>query len=743
LHGFFLVALLLVSAGGLLFVVWRSLRRRRRIWFAGEPGGELMELTEQRSLLLRELKDAEAAVAAGKITQGGYDTLRARMMGELTAINTRLDMLRNVSRTVRQKLEADIAARSPTNSGDPAAAGRFRSVNQQPPAPMISLFILAAAALAAALAFAPAAYSQTTGTPDREPVLPKGKGIINIELVAKAGTIATFRGDQAAVAYLPDDHIPFDEFTQMSWSASFDSIIDPHRLPTEAEMALGGAKTRLMGSVYEANDSGIFKAEGLPAGMRLAVAVKHAGLWWPCRREFWFDEGWQEKTARIEVCAVSTDTSFLSAPEYLVQASVGMNSSTDLIWRPIVLAETITIENASRTHAVIGASGLNGTGWIRIPLTPPPGQPPASLTTHLQGEWVYSVGIQSAAPGDFDPRLAADIRPYRRWSRGTQWDDGAQDPHRPSSPHGQPNEARHYTVPGPKESVDAAHPLNEHGRFEFIGAGDVYLRTVTDSLTERVELVFNKPIPPASIVTIQVSQRPGISLDDPQPIQVVRLPFDFPVHDFRLACWPLLTAAGRQNLTLQGFERSPDAGQDEPARYRAVAPTNSESPQPAAPNPTAPVTAIILPGTPFGFELAPKPELREALIATAKQQRERADAEKDKDATAAAATAASSSSTGMSKEEAEAAERLARLLWFAAGVLGFAMLAVIVWAARAGGDKQRARLRKLPFTREEAVRELAELDEEFRRGRIGPATWKDERARLVGRLAESAADPSA
>lgn len=681
-----MLALVLLGGGGL--IAFLNFRRRQRIWFAGDSANPIVRLAERRALLIRELRDIDFALQSGRVTAEIADSRRDTLMQEVVALSSQLDALREA----RSKLENQIAIDRPAGGGGAA-------------------MLFGACVLAAIATAGQATAQQSIQWPDPESL--PNNGVIEVRMHNPSGVIESFADALVAVAVLPNHHMPFDEFTQMEWQQSFDQIVDPHRMPSETELALGQVKQVLKGSLFESNVSGTLRLDGWPAFTRLVVAVQHGGIWWPCRQEFWFDERFQEKTAIVEIHALSTDTRSLEIDEWHVEASVKPTTVSDLRWLEVDMLETIRITNPSETHAVIGNAALSGGEWLVFPLTPPPGVGPEELAGGvISSSWAYFVGRPALDPIPFHG--TGHIEPYVPWSRGLEWTDAASssgDPHsgmQGHNPHGAQRARSLWPIPGAKSSEDNTHPLNQDGMHEFIGAGSVYLRFIETDVISALCLVVNKPIPPRSTMVIRLLQAPGFSYDDPRTIAVFRPSLGIPVRQFRALTVNLLEMSSRSGFLLSAVQRD------------GFQPGQGTILWDATPDPDG---FAIDRNTSISFGIAPGGELKRRISVTAERQR-------DEERKTPAKPIAPLGAVGESGNQ-----MLSSMLWTGSVLLVITAIVLLLVMTRGTTEQQLQALSRPVFTREQGIIELAELESDYRKGQIPATVYREERARILNRLA--------
>jgi len=711
----FLVSLAAIILGGGLIIAIRTLRRRRRVWFVGEAGSLLVALTERRALVLRELRDLEHAELSGRILGPQAASMRDELTNEAVTLADQISKARTERTALERELDSMVR-----ETGSPPADPLKKSA----PTSKIHSAILAAVFSIAATS---SLYAQLPGNhpplPSNHPSmggsaapaapvwpspdsLPRN-GVINVELRDKTASTSTFREAVVVVAFLPNDSIPFDELTQMEWTSGFDRIVDPHRVPSETEMALH-KMPKLEGFPVNVPESGRLTVDKLPAHTRIAVAVLFQNVWWPCRSEFVFDEQFQLKTAVIDVFQVSHDMSLLQGDEWHIHAQP-VPSDTDLKWLQVEMIETITITNTSPTHAVIGKAATQGGEWIRIPLTPPPGLPASEMTGGLMLDtWTWFVG----KPAEIHVPFAgtAHIAPYQPWSKGLKWDGAG--PMGDNNPHGGEAPARGWPAPRALSSFDNTHPHNRAGQFEFIGAGEVHVKLVETEFASLVCLIINKPIPPRSQMVIKLVQRPGIDYEEPTPIRVFRLGMPFAMPQFRVRAENTLKLLGGDALKLEAVE-----GMGQPfGRADVLWEASAKEGTPVIPS-----------GKSFAWDIAPTPELIGFLKEVVEEEAK------------ANAAAASSNPTGNSgaKTVEESTLHSGNIMWVLSALFLLATLIAAVISIRGSFERQMSRLRAIPFTRKEGLAELAELTTEYEAGRIDAMVYRDERNRILNRLAGS------
>ncbi len=524
--------------------------------------------------------------------------------------------------------------------------------------------------------------------------------ILHVELFDSTGTLSSFENVIFVALFLPDNFLPFDELTQGQWNFYFEKILNPNTSPlTDPELApFQGLREAIPGRIFTSPVSGRATLEGLPLRKRIVLAAKHEGLWWPIKREFWFDAPSEEREARLELHALSTDLSLLKASEYTFSVNHGKQFQ-GARWHQVELQETLRIVNLSTTHAVIGKEAFENQGWLRFPLTPPPGLPPIYLTqSMLLNSWSYFVGqpTEEVMPFESTPET---LSPYVPWSSGLDW---GENHHRASdsentSFHG--TNINHYHTQGPKRSEDNAHPFNREGRFEFIAPGENYLSMQEEELHERLDLVINKPIPPGGSMVIFLKQEPGILFEQPESIQIYRPPLPFDIEEVRISHSPLYNLQGRNALVLKKAE------QDNDGMLRPLAQQND--------------LGITIPrGSFFGLEIQAAPE----LLAAMSELDLGLENQEEPSKTTPALTP---------PKEPSLTESPTRLFSLLAALFGFVFFIILIRSIRGNEQEQRTRLEKNPASEEQLLQELQNLKVSYTQGKLPAKTYQEEHRRLL------------
>jgi hypothetical protein len=269
-----------------------------------------------------------------------------------------------------------------------------------------------------------------------------------------------------------------------------------------------------------------------------------------------------------------------------------------------------------------------------------------------------------------------------------------------------------WPAPVALSSQDNTHDYNRDGMFEFIGAGQVYAKMIETDMVSMMCLVINKPIPPRTQMVIRLVQHPGILYDNPGPIRVYRpgLPVDLPQFRVRSDNGLNLLGGGSLNLVaVEGLGRPLGAGS---VLWDA---TPGEG------------GVVIRAGTPFAYDLAPTAE-QERVLNEIDAQFSRQEQSSRTDATPPVASATPDGSSRGDNGHG---------LWALAVVFLIATIVAFVVSIRKPYEAQMAKLKAIPFTREEGLSELLALQREYQAGKIDAATYRDERNRILNRLAGS------
>jgi|GEM_PF-3827769 len=602
------------------------------------------------------------------------------------------------------------------------------------PRTLLNIPTLTLALLLATLCARQASAQVLPGSEDAE-APPQGSASISVSLVDPSGYLGTqsYQGIQLVAAYLPQDWVPFDEFTQGQWSSVFNKIaVGDVGFPQKTEVWLYEKLEQITGETIIVSSSNSTPTQvpvryepliekpgvritmpNLRLGARIALAAYCEGVWWPASREFYFDEDGEQSETTLNLHAISFDDSQVEITSYDLESNSLANKEQrqDLRWHKISLREVIEIRNPSTTHAVIPKRTLSDyepEEFLSLSLIPPPGVDPLQLSMEgMLGEWTYFVGVRSDTPIEYqgyDP----DLEPYTPWTHGQKWTQRRAGSGGSASPHGMTN-TRGYKFKGAKNSGHASHPLNQSGMYDLWGAGDVFLRNHEGEL----RLVINKPIPPGGTLHIELEQHPGFSYENIFPVNVSRIGFPYPVQDVRLLNDPLLRIRAESGLIVTSAEPGIDGlVRPEVAKEAGKRWTMSG-------------------GQPFSLIIDPSEELRGVMaqVPTPPEASAGPGAERQVNLEALASKiAAERSGTG-------------GLVWkrvYSALALLFGLGFIVALIVNLGSRRevQLERLRSLPVDRAELIAELKRLESDYDRQRIPPAAYLEERTRLMSRLVE-------
>lgn len=491
-----------------------------------------------------------------------------------------------------------------------------------------------------------------------------------------------FLADAAMVGVvaLPQGSAPFNELAAGTWQDAM-TALSRHETPTTPFGGLGGAPIPEQSWFVPAEGDGGFALADLPLDTRLAIAAQLDGVWWPLAREVFLTAAAPTATIELEYFPLGGDATKLVIAEHDLEVVPAVRA--DLKYGVLTFIETIRVQNSDPS--------LGAMLELELPVAISPGVTARQLPNLYGSQLMFFQGTNfwppsSAAPDELT-RLA--------WTFG-----GADTMHGGKLPYA--NQAH--------SSADTWHALNDDIALHNLGAGEtLYIETPSPS-GRQGKLVFRRPVPPAGssgpgTLTIRVLHRGGVLLLSPG--DKVQLERTFPLEVTRA------TARVGADATLRAFA---------PENHRRLY---------AEPTGGARATQ--------SFAAAQQPSLYAAETAQwvlgftdNAQQRMR----EIEEGVAGAVQPDPDDADGKKNKPAGDQLKLNVLFQWMAILFGLAFVAALVASVRKPREKQLEALAKVPGSRAEMLREVADLEHAYKAGKLPPASYLDQKQRLLNRLIE-------